>query len=546
MALYTYEQWGIDLGSIDNPMDDSDQALLFSLFGYRRSLEEMRNDVNAKNRESPVFFAKVLNSRLPNMDNNTVLMQLLTSKSNANENFINTLLSLPGIDINIENNEHKNVTDLILDKIEKSKSKTTFLEYWQNLQEKIDAYSTYSIEMNKLSKQKQMEHIESMLHRSDSNRSIGSFSGRSSLVKQGTLTSQDSVRSEHALFSPFDNSAVKYTSDAVGYLSGTEKSSSQDRDSLIPFAALDLNTHNFSFGENSLDFDGDDADVPDQLGFKSFASGTSIMSISIGLSDDDDDSMIEQDTSIMAIASVESNLPQASLSMTVFEPKYKDYAKWYQNSKRNGNSNHPSKKHIFGNWCIDAFIGKGGFAKVYRAFDLDLLNKNKEHNVFVAIKLIQRKLEGRGAQDKKASKWLAANEIQCLKKINHVNVVNLLAYDTKAIYENIPMIAFILEYGANGDFAALITKLAPLSDVLARTYFGQIIAGIQACHEMNIVHRDIKLRNIVLDMQYNAKICDFGFAKVKINRFCLFILFHFVLLSMHSQKFGIIVYCTMI
>lgn len=42
--------------------------------------------------------------------------------------------------------------------------------------------------------------------------------------------------------------------------------------------------------------------------------------------------------------------------------------------------------------------------------------------------------------------------------------------------------------------------------------FKQIVEGINYCHKINIVHRDIKLENILLDEFKNAKIIDFGFA----------------------------------
>ena len=45
--------------------------------------------------------------------------------------------------------------------------------------------------------------------------------------------------------------------------------------------------------------------------------------------------------------------------------------------------------------------------------------------------------------------------------------------------------------------------------------FTKILKGIKACHEANVYHRDIKLENILLNDNYNPKICDFGLGILK-------------------------------
>ena len=59
----------------------------------------------------------------------------------------------------------------------------------------------------------------------------------------------------------------------------------------------------------------------------------------------------------------------------------------------------------------------------------------------------------------------------------------------------------------------------------AKKIFYQIVEAIQYCHAQNIVHRDIKLENIILDDKLNVKIIDFGFSIIipknkKLNVFC--------------------------
>ena len=51
------------------------------------------------------------------------------------------------------------------------------------------------------------------------------------------------------------------------------------------------------------------------------------------------------------------------------------------------------------------------------------------------------------------------------------------------------------------------------SESLARYFFKQLIEGLQHCHTNGLVHRDIKLENLLLGDQFNLKIADFGYAQ---------------------------------
>ena len=51
-----------------------------------------------------------------------------------------------------------------------------------------------------------------------------------------------------------------------------------------------------------------------------------------------------------------------------------------------------------------------------------------------------------------------------------------------------------------------------LGEKYGKVIFRKILKGVQACHNANICHRDLKMQNILFDEQFNPKICDFGFA----------------------------------
>ena len=72
----------------------------------------------------------------------------------------------------------------------------------------------------------------------------------------------------------------------------------------------------------------------------------------------------------------------------------------------------------------------------------------------------------------------------------------------------------IMEYISGGNLQSFVKKRRKLSEKTAKILFKQIMDGIKYIHSQNIVHRDIKLENILIDLNNNIKICDFGVGKM--------------------------------
>lgn len=71
-----------------------------------------------------------------------------------------------------------------------------------------------------------------------------------------------------------------------------------------------------------------------------------------------------------------------------------------------------------------------------------------------------------------------------------------------------------MQYAENGTMLDYLMNLnSPLSEPDAATYFQQLTSAIAYCHSRGIVHRDLKLENLLLDKSNNLKLVDFGFAR---------------------------------
>jgi tRNA A-37 threonylcarbamoyl transferase component Bud32 len=139
-----------------------------------------------------------------------------------------------------------------------------------------------------------------------------------------------------------------------------------------------------------------------------------------------------------------------------------------------------------------AYVGSGGMASVYKAFD----QKLRRH---VAIKEMNEQF-----RDNDEVRNLFLNEARKMALVRHQNVVQV--YD---IFEDeIPTI--IMEYMGGGSLATRAGTGTLPSDVVLRI-IRQIASGLHAIHNAGLVHRDIKPENI-LEENNNYKITDFGVA----------------------------------
>jgi len=155
-----------------------------------------------------------------------------------------------------------------------------------------------------------------------------------------------------------------------------------------------------------------------------------------------------------------------------------------------------TKRSKFGNYILGQTIGEGEFGKVKMGW-------KRDSTVEVAIKLIRR--ETIGGNSNRLQKIY--REIQILRQLDHPNIVRL-----HEMVETDRHIGIILEYASGGELFDYILNHRYLKDGPARKLFSQLISGVGYLHKKGIVHRDLKLENLLLDRNKNIIITDFGFA----------------------------------
>lgn len=98
-------------------------------------------------------------------------------------------------------------------------------------------------------------------------------------------------------------------------------------------------------------------------------------------------------------------------------------------------------------------------------------------------------------------------EVNILREISHPNIVRL-----HEVVETDKHIGIVLEYASGGELFDYILHHRYLKDQSARRLFAQLVSGVGYLHKKGIVHRDLKLENLLLDRNRNIIITDFGFA----------------------------------
>ncbi|TEB36348.1 Pkinase-domain-containing protein [Coprinellus micaceus] len=153
-------------------------------------------------------------------------------------------------------------------------------------------------------------------------------------------------------------------------------------------------------------------------------------------------------------------------------------------------------------WIKGALIGAGSFGKVYLGMDAN-------SGLLMAVKQVELP-QGTGPNQERKKSMLSAleTEIELLKNLQHENIVQYLYSSIEDEHLNI-----FLEYVPGGSVSSLLSNYGAFEETLVRNFVRQILQGLNYLHERDIIHRDIKGANILVDNKGGVKISDFGISK---------------------------------
>jgi mitogen-activated protein kinase kinase kinase len=155
-------------------------------------------------------------------------------------------------------------------------------------------------------------------------------------------------------------------------------------------------------------------------------------------------------------------------------------------------------------WMKGALIGQGSFGSVYLAL-------HAVTGELLAVKQVETPAPGANSQSdtrKKSMIEALKREISLLRDLRHPNIVQYLGCSSNPEYLNI-----FLEYVPGGSVQTMLNSYGALPEPLVRSFVRQILTGLSYLHNRDIIHRDIKGANILVDNKGTIKISDFGISK---------------------------------
>lgn len=171
-------------------------------------------------------------------------------------------------------------------------------------------------------------------------------------------------------------------------------------------------------------------------------------------------------------------------------------------------------------WQRGELVGSGGFGRVYVGLDLDTGGMLAVKQIAIAPRISRvvdiNRATGRedalaDENDRAADESVRRieQEVALMRRLKHPNIVSYLG--TERTREDV--FTIFMEYVSGGSIHSLLQRFGSFGESVIRVYTRQILLGLEYLHRHQIMHRDIKGANILVDNQGCVKLADFGASK---------------------------------
>lgn len=154
------------------------------------------------------------------------------------------------------------------------------------------------------------------------------------------------------------------------------------------------------------------------------------------------------------------------------------------------------QKYVLSDFAILRTLGTGSFGRVH-------LVQSRHNHRFYAIKVLKKQQIIKMKQIEHTN-----DERAMLAKVKHPFLVTL--WGTFADSANLFM---VMDFVEGGELFSLLRKTQRFPNTVAKFYAAEVTLSLDFLHANNIIYRDLKPENLLLDRQGHLKITDFGFAK---------------------------------
>jgi serine/threonine protein kinase len=159
------------------------------------------------------------------------------------------------------------------------------------------------------------------------------------------------------------------------------------------------------------------------------------------------------------------------------------------------------RRLVVGPYVILDKIGTGGMGVVFKAV-------HREHQVVVALKVIPPSFTRRN----QAVVDQFRQEAESLARLQHPNIV----YCFESVKEVDGIYYLVMEYVEGRDLRFLVEEQGVFPVAQAIECLLQTAKGLQSAHSLQVIHRDVKPANLMLDLTNTVRILDFGLARVRL------------------------------